>query len=797
MSKKLTYLFLFLLCISTNHILAQNTQLRPYTIEDGLPQSQVYDIIQDEIGYLWLGTQGGGVANFDGKTFQVWNESNGLASNYIHSLYFANDSLFIGSKRGLSIKVKDRISNFEGPQINQFYVVGDKKYLATQKGVYLFSKARGLQKISILPEIDNSNINALYFGNSLFWVATNNGLWKLKELDSSATGKTKLETDNFTSIIYHDEKIFAATFNDGIRVIDAKNHDNTLLIREPQSINSMSIQNKSELWVATQNDGVVVIDTENYEEIRRIDTRNGLSIPHIRKTVSDKNSNLWIATSGGGFYKYFQNNFNHYDKDSGLKGDRTYAVHEAKDGLWISSSEAGLTKIDSLGIHYIPKTKDFSNVKVKTIASDKNGNIWAGSDGMGLLFKETKKVDSIVTTFTDSLEVEIDTLSKTLIKNHILNTETGFPADWIRKIIIDNDFVWVATYADGIVKFNYYPESDSLVIRKTFGKQSGISDLLLIDMATDGNGRIWYATKTGDLGYIENDKVTNLPSVLNQQTSIGTLLFHQNHLFLGTAGRGIWYSEVSESLAFQKLKGAKELSSDNIYQLIFDDQGYLWAGTERGVDKIEIDQSNEIVDIHHFGRNDGFLAIETCLNAVEKDAKGNLWFGGIYGLTQYTPGENEVQTKKPKIRFEAVEIDYQVLDSIEPNIWAKSKKILQLNPNQTQLAFSYKTVDIDHPNGVQYRTKLNETEWGPWSSENRQNLVGLAYGPHQFSVQARNYRWQESDAIGFSFHIDSPLYKKSWFQWAMLALVVLFLAVISLMYIRRIKAKNRKAQEQL
>jgi len=84
---------------------AQNSQLRAYTLEDGLPQSQVYDIAQDEKGFLWMGTQGGGLANFDGNTFAVWNESHGLLSNYIHALYPKNDSLFIGSKRGLSIKL--------------------------------------------------------------------------------------------------------------------------------------------------------------------------------------------------------------------------------------------------------------------------------------------------------------------------------------------------------------------------------------------------------------------------------------------------------------------------------------------------------------------------------------------------------------------------------------------------------------------------------------------------------------------------------------------------------------------
>lgn len=120
MSKKHTTYFLLFLLFVSSIISAQNSQLRSYSIEDGLPQSQVYDIIQDEIGYLWLGTQGGGLCNFDGTNFSVWNENNGLLSNYIHALYTSNDSLYIGTNLGLSIKIKNNFSNFKSPQVNHF-----------------------------------------------------------------------------------------------------------------------------------------------------------------------------------------------------------------------------------------------------------------------------------------------------------------------------------------------------------------------------------------------------------------------------------------------------------------------------------------------------------------------------------------------------------------------------------------------------------------------------------------------------------------------------------------------------
>lgn len=560
----------------------------------------------------------------------------------------------------------------------------------------------------------------------------------------------------------------------------------------------MEIHNKNELWVATDNDGISIIDTQNYAEKRNINKSKGLSVSHIRKTFTDRQSNIWIATSGGGFYKYFQNNFQHFDASSGLKGNRIYAVHHAKNSLWISSSEAGLTQIDTLGIHHIPKIKGFSNIKIKTITSDDYGNIWAGSDGNGVLLRTTKTVDSLVPDYSDSLNVVTKVFTKTVIKNKVLNTENGFPFDWIRKLVKGQNTMWAATYSSGIIQFNYDNERDSLVIKKRYGKKTGITDLYIKDIALDNQNRLWYATQTGLLGYIQDGKQTALGAVLNQQTAIRTLLFHQDKLFLGTAGKGIWVSEISDNTPiFKPLKGAKKMSSENIYQLIFDNQGYLWAGTERGVDKIQLNQDSDIEDIYHFGRNDGFLGIETCLNAVDKDDKGHLWFGALYGLTEYIPSAASKSTLKPEIYFKDVQVAYKSVDTINLKAWTNTNKVLNLTPTQTQLSFAYRSVDIDHPNQIEYRSKLNQNAWSPWSKENKQNFAGLAYGAHQFSVQSRNYRWEESTPIKFNFFIDSPLYKKAAFQWAVIGFALLLLLVLGWLYIRRIRLKNKADRAQL
>ncbi len=798
----LCYLFSFVALSTLSSLSAQNNQLRAYTLEDGLPQSQVYDIIQDEIGYLWLGTQGGGLSRFNGEEFKTWNETDGLQSNYIHTLTFANDSLFIGTKGGLSIKTKDKFTNLEGPRINKICRIKNKTYLATNIGIYQYQKELGLKKIQLNTSINTSIISNIVFDGRLFWVATSKGLWKLNAIRNDASIIERHSAHNFTAAIYHKNKVFAAAFNQGVLVINtnAKSYGNRW-IAKPLRVNNISAHNENELWFATDNEGITIIDAKKRKLKKKINRKNGLTVSHIRKSLLDQQSNIWIATSGGGFYKYFQNNFIHYDQNSGLKGNRVYAIHNTKKDIWASNSEAGLIKVDSIGkIHHIPQTDRLSEVKIKTITSDASGNIWAGTDGKGILFKEIKQIDSIVQTKepkTDSI-IKIDTITKTVFKNYIIDRDKGLPSDWIRTIHVNNNTIWAASYSTGIVRFKFDTEKNSITNVKKFERRNGIKDLQISYMKQDSLGKVWYATQNGHLGYIKNNKVTHFGNVLNQKTAIITLVFHKGKLYIGTAGRGIWWSELKgENIAVKKLKGRKKPYSDNIYQMIFDDQNNLWVGSERGVDKIELNQSNDIVDIFHFGRNDGFLGIETCQNSVAKDENGNLWFGAIYGLTKYEPSETTKTTIKPKLFFENIEVAYQTVDSINLNTWTNSNNVLKLKPTQTELSFSYKTIDLDHPNDIQYRIRLNNSEWSPWSSDNKQNLAGLAYGAHAFSAQSRNYRWEESDPITFQFFIDSPIYEKTWFQLAVLAAILLILGGYALSYIRKVKQKNKEERKRL
>ena len=77
-------LLVFLLLAST--LLSQDPAYINYSAEDGLPSSEVYDVIQDDEGYMWFATDRG-VARFDGYEFEVFTVENGLVDNVVFNFF--------------------------------------------------------------------------------------------------------------------------------------------------------------------------------------------------------------------------------------------------------------------------------------------------------------------------------------------------------------------------------------------------------------------------------------------------------------------------------------------------------------------------------------------------------------------------------------------------------------------------------------------------------------------------------------------------------------------------------------
>ncbi len=75
---------------------------KTYTVEDGLGDQWVYDIVFDRHGKMWVATWKG-VSVFDGKSFTNYEEKDGLADKWVYAIALDHDGIFwFGTESGLS-----------------------------------------------------------------------------------------------------------------------------------------------------------------------------------------------------------------------------------------------------------------------------------------------------------------------------------------------------------------------------------------------------------------------------------------------------------------------------------------------------------------------------------------------------------------------------------------------------------------------------------------------------------------------------------------------------------------------
>jgi class 3 adenylate cyclase len=82
---KRSLLLLLLIFSISSFSYGQETFYRKYSVEDGLVSSTVYDIYQDDAGFIWFGTEAG-VSKFDGIRFVNYSKKSGLGDNEIFKI---------------------------------------------------------------------------------------------------------------------------------------------------------------------------------------------------------------------------------------------------------------------------------------------------------------------------------------------------------------------------------------------------------------------------------------------------------------------------------------------------------------------------------------------------------------------------------------------------------------------------------------------------------------------------------------------------------------------------------------
>ena len=171
------------------------------------------------------------------------------------------------------------------------------------------------------------------------------------------------------------------------------------------------------------------------------------------------------------------------------------------------------------------------------------------------------------------------------------------------------------------------------------------------------------------------------------------------------------------------------------------------------------------------------------------------------GLMQYSPGQEIRLHAPPSVHFENISLFYKPL--FETNYASYVAADGSLLPGMTlhhadnHISFNFRAVDLDYPDQIVYRWKLNgiDSTWSPPSKQSSVSFASLSPGPYTLQVQAATDAGIWSTPIEASFEIKTPYWQKTSFRIYTgigFALLLLFIFYTWSRYFKRKEAAKRE-----
>lgn len=751
---------LFLVLFS--RLSAQTYDFKNYTVSDGLIQSTVNDIKQDRNGYLWIATDGG-LSRFDGASFKNYSSQNGLPETVVNAICFDKEGeMWIGGATG-------NIYLFSNGKFLQFKIKEDTlckriQHLLIDSKSNLWASTEGLGVIKITlnkkdklkseykayhdEQIMGEAVHQSFEDKEGFvWLLTQNGLRRY----NPQTKDVEIYTPGFLPKYYYTSmsedkfgKLILGTYGNGICILDKAKGDVFFYDETnglPQSINPFAKQvADSTIWISSWDKGLARITKKG---IKLFNDANGLPSNKIRCLFQDNEGNLWFGTQDNGIAVYRGNKFTHFSKKNGLSDNVVNAITKLGDKLLVGTN-FGLSIISN-GITTTLNLQEYVGANLVTSFANGNNNNFYISTFRG----------SILVVDKNTLR-PIGTLQ---LKENLVN------ALYFDK----NNVLWVGTNK-GV---SFFKNNENLVQAPV--KAAQLDDIETVSFFCDSKNNLWIGTRRSGLIKITNNKIQfyNENDGLDSKNATSVCEDDKGTIWVGTEGGGLYAYRDGKFTHYNVGNG---LLSDFITTLSYKNNN-LFMGTNKGICKYDL---NTHV-FNNYNQYDGFKELEVKPQSVFVEGD-KIWFGTINGLASLNLAELNTNKIAPSVVLTKMEIfgkDYQYENGLE------------LDYSKKDITFHFGAISLTAPEKVvyQYLLKGSDDEWHTTNSEVRfATYTNLTYGTYTFKVKAMNGDGVWSKVKEFTFTIEAPFWKKTWFWIFVIVLTIAFGVWFS--YQRQLKLKR-------
>ncbi len=734
-----------------------------YGADDGLINSAVTLLLQDQMGFIWAGTDDG-LYRYDGYNFERFDVDQSTAVLALHE--DVQGVLWVGTRLGLnhwngSEFVPLPNSILPGDTINAIADTADGLWLATATGLRIADSA---MKFSAAPEWIAGEATTLWRGR------TNAGLWvghwdgQARILRREANGWRSYE---FGAIPVRERvkaiaedgagKIWARTATALWALDDKAQRFERVATPIPigaEKHSTLAVGRRGDLWVA--NDAVMHRDNTGWTQTL------GGAVLGTRPVLEDREGSLWFGVRG---LKRLAGRgiFHVYDINEGLPGTVVWSIARGRDEtLWIGT-ENGLARAVGEGFEAIAGTADHA---IRTIATAADGRLYMA----GIPAHEVLSYDP----------------SHRVLRHHPLGL--AIAPERVSRLLLDRQgILWASTDNSALLK------ADTRDTELSFSSEPlprGTSNENIGDVHEDIAGRIWVAGRNG-LAVREHGhwrRFTNADGLRYDNTRYVRSTRNGDLLVVYGGSNGFVRARYEHGVLniLRHFESASARSVDEIFIIGEDAQENVWVGTGHS---IELHTPQRV---EQFSMRDGLIGDDTASMAFLAEPNGDVWVGAVGGLMRFDAAA--YRALPPRLPPPAALLDVRIGD----RAWAPAAQEVQVSHNANSFQARFAGLSFTGST-IEYRTRLFGLESVENITRSREvRYSALPPGSYRFEVAARTGPHDPWGApAAFSFQV-LPAWWQTWTARALFVLAGVLLLLLCVRWrVAALKRHNRELEEHV
>jgi ligand-binding sensor domain-containing protein/signal transduction histidine kinase len=770
------------------------------TKNSGLSQSSVTALLQDEMGFLWVGTQDG-LNRYNGNDFVIYRldhtDSLSISNNEINDIIQARDgSYWVATAQGVNRLKYTFSDNF----IRYFHDSNDENSLVNDYALMLEEDQDGNIWIGTRSGLSRLNPETGEFTNFLEentspYIYPNNRIYDIFE---DSYGRIFVST-SFNSMIYNVEtktldtlenlkyvtdffeddrrQLWVGMLEEGLVKYDASTQKRLKVYdADFTTITKIEQVNEQELWLGTNDKGIVIfnLDEERFSQFEENDRNKHLhNLEYISDLEKGINDIVWISAGIEGFCKYDPNqvtfqHITHKPTDPNSLSSRFVwsIMEDHKGNVWIATNDAGVNRIDYKThkiTHYWGKENNgpLPSNSIVALFEDNQNRIWIGTNNQGTVIYDPNK-----NTYT---ELNRDQQKG---RGYYFNSPSKFVQD-------DDDTIWMGTEY-GIYRLDPNTFQSKQFVPDTsltsFDDVNAINDILI-----DGD-YLWIATRYGGLYKFDKER-EQFVDFEHKSDDFPVhpyiMALHKDrygNLWIGTLqGLNRFDFRDNKKYTYTHKDG---LPNDVIYGIQEDVNGNLWVSTNNGLSKIDLtDRDNIIFD--NFDYQNQIQSLEYNQYSHHRGkVTNNLYFGGVNGINIIEPDDIHTKTPTPTAYISSINIDGQRLPVI------KDHSDLEFSYEYNLIEFEFSAIQYTDPKKINFEYQLVgfNDNWIKLGKKNHINFTNLPGADYELKIKAYTNDSEKNYSFSIvNFNVIPPVWQVWWFKALMFVFVIfLIYAIIKL-----------------